>query len=99
MREFKDVLQQMLKVAKNTEKVKFKDELKKIFDDSNTTAPELVWEIRGRQVSDLLYNYIVSGDEPEADWFVKTLQIFTQKPEKDLKDFIKLNHKGELKYA
>lgn len=55
---------------------KFKIKLQNIIKDSNFTAPEVLWEIRGSDVSSLLDEFIADNLEIPG-WFVKILSIFT----------------------
>lgn len=86
MRNFTDVLTDMINQCEGN--FELKHQLEQVFVDSTFTAPEALWEIRGRQVSDLLYNYAVAGEKPYSSDFLGALCIFTQKPETELRQFI-----------
>ena len=93
MRDFNEVVLKMLEVAKDVESYQFKTHLNNILVENEILAPEAIWDVKGKQVSDLLYNYIMAGPDPYADWFIKVLQIFTEKSEEDLKKYIRLRRK------
>ena len=65
-----------------------KHKLESVYEDATFTAPEALWDIRGRQVSDILYNYAVSGDKPYSPEFLSILGAFTEHSETELREFI-----------
>ena len=86
MRNFIEVLEAMIKQCEGN--FELKQKLEHVYVDSTFTAPEALWDIRGRQVSDILYNYAVAGDKPYSNDFLGALCIFTEKPETELRQFI-----------
>lgn len=76
MRNFTDVLQKLITLSKDDE---LTGQFNKIYEDTTMTAPEARWEIRGRQVSDALFNYSCTGKGSTEDWFAGLLAEFTQK--------------------
>ena len=86
MRNFIEVLEAMIKQCEGN--FELKKTLEHVYVDSTFTAPEALWDIRGRQVSDILYNYAVAGDKPYSNDFLGALCIFTEKPETELRQFI-----------
>ena len=86
MRNFIEVLEAMIKQCEGN--LELKKKLEHVYVDSTFTAPEALWDIRGRQVSDILYNYAVAGDKPYSNDFLGALCIFTEKPETELRQFI-----------
>lgn len=93
MRNFIDVLK---KITKMSDDVELTQQFDKIYEDTTFTAPENWWEIRGRQVSDALYNYSVSNKRALEDWFVSLVAEFTQKTNAECIEFIKSVNKGNL---
>ena len=85
MRNFIDVLQKLITMSKDNELTK---QFNKIYEDTTMTAPEAWWEIRGRQVSDALYNYSVSNSNAIEDWYASLVAEFTQKSTNECKKFI-----------
>lgn len=93
MRNFIEVLEAMIKQCEGNFELKKK--LEQVYVDSTFTAPEALWDIRGRQVSDILYNYAVAGDKPYSNDFLDALCIFTEKPETELRQFIQTVRKDK----
>ena len=86
MREFTNVLTYMISLCEDNFDLKHK--LEKVYEDSSFTAPEALWDIRGREVSDILYYYACAGSKPYSQEFLAILGAFTERPETELREFI-----------
>ena len=60
--------------------------------ESRTSAPEVIWDIYGRRISDLLYNYARVNSGAFEPWFSKVMSIFTEKNEELCLEYIKNVH-------
>jgi len=93
-RNFISVIESMIDVIPKSNirgSEKFKIELQNIIKDSNFTAPEVLWEIRGSSVSSLLDEFIADNLEI-PNWFIKVLSIFTLVSELELLSNIPEGH-------
>lgn len=86
MRNFMDVLRKLKSMSEDSELTK---QFEAVESDATFTAPEALWEIRGRQVSDILYNYAVANEHATDDWYLSLLGEFTQKTNEECLNFVK----------
>lgn len=89
MRNFNTVVNTM--IAK-TQDAKLLNDFKIVNIESRTSAPEVIWDIYGRRISDLLYNYARVNSGAFEPWFSKVMSIFTEKNEELCLEYIKSVH-------
>ena len=89
MRNFNIVVNTMIS---NTQDANLLNEFKIINLQSRTCAPEVIWDIYGRRISDLLYNYARVNSGAFDPWFSKVMSIFTEKNEELCLEYIKSVH-------
>lgn len=89
MRNFNIVVNTMIA---NTQDSKLLNEFKIVNLESRTSAPEVIWDIYGRRISDLLYNYARVNSGAFDPWFSKVMSIFTEKNEELCLEYIKSVH-------
>lgn len=89
MRNFNTVVNTMIA---NTQDGKLLNDFKIVNIESRTSAPEVIWDIYGRRISDLLYNYARVNSGAFDPWFSKVMSIFTEKDEAICLEFIKSVH-------
>lgn len=73
MRNFFDVINKLISLAEDKD---FKQQLLEIYDSATFTAPEVLWEWRGREVSDLIYNSCFK-EYANEEWFINVFMEFT----------------------
>lgn len=73
MRNFYTVISKLIELAKDSD---FKKSLESIQDSAAYTAPEVLWEWRGREVSDLIYNGCFE-EYANEEWFISLFMEFT----------------------
>jgi hypothetical protein len=89
MRNFNIVVNTMIA---NTQDAKLLNDFKIVNLESRTSAPEVIWDIYGRRISDLLYNYARVNSGAFDPWFSKVMSIFTEKNEELCLEYIKSVH-------
>lgn len=89
MRNFNIVVNTMIA---NTQDANLMNDFKIINLESRTSAPEVIWDIYGRRISDLLYNYARVNSGAFDPWFSKVMSIFTEKNEELCLEYIKSVH-------
>ena len=89
MRNFNIVVNTMIA---NTQDAKLLNDFKIVNLESRTSAPEVIWDIYGRKISDLLYNYARVNSGAFDPWFSKVMSIFTEKNEELCLEYIKSVH-------
>lgn len=89
MRNFNIVVNRMIA---NTQDANLLNDFKIVNLESRTSAPEVIWDIYGRRISDLLYNYARVNSSAFDPWFSKVMSIFTEKNEKLCLEYIKSVH-------
>lgn len=89
MRNFNIVVNTMIA---NTQDANLLNDFKIVNLESRTSAPEVIWEIYGRRISDLLYNYARVNSGAFEPWFSKVMSIFTEKNEELCLEYIKSVH-------
>lgn len=89
MRNFNTVVNTMIA---NTQDAKLLNDFKIVNIESRTSAPEVIWDIYGRRISDLLYNYARVNSGAFEPWFSKVMSIFTEKNEELCLEYIKSVH-------
>lgn len=89
MRNFNIVVNTMIA---NTQDVNLLNDFKIVNLESRTSAPEVIWDIYGRRISDLLYNYARVNSGAFDPWFSKVMSIFTEKNEELCLEYIKSVH-------
>ena len=89
MRNFNIVVNTMIA---NTQDAKLLNDFKIVNLESRTSAPEVIWDIYGRRISDLLYNYARVNSDAFEPWFSKVMSIFTEKNEELCLEYIKSVH-------
>lgn len=93
MRNFNTVVNTMIE---NTQDAKLLNDFKIVNIESRTSAPEVapevIWDIHGRRISDLLYNYARVNSGAFDPWFSKVMSIFTEKNEELCLEYIKSVH-------
>lgn len=89
MRNFNIVVNTMIA---NTQDAKLLNDFKIVNLESRTSAPEVIWDIYGRRISDLLYNYARVNSGAFEPWFSKVMSIFTEKNEELCLEYIKSVH-------
>ena len=89
MRNFNIVVNTMIA---NTQDAKLLNDFKIVNLESRTSAPEVIWDIYGRRISDLLYNYAKVNSGAFDPWFSKVMSIFTEKNEELCLEYIKSVH-------
>lgn len=89
MRNFNIVLNTMIA---NTQDANLLNDFKIVNLESRTSAPEVIWDIYGRRISDLLYNYARVNSGAFDPWFSKVMSIFTEKNEELCLEYIKSVH-------
>ena len=89
MRNFNIVVNRMIA---NTQDAKLLNDFKIVNIESRTSAPEVIWDIYGRRISDLLYNYARVNSGAFDPWFSKVMSIFTEKNEELCLEYIKSVH-------
>ena len=89
MRNFNIVVNTMIA---NTQDANLLNEFKIVNLESRTSAPEVIWDIYGRRISDLLYNYARVNSGAFDPWFSKVMSIFTEKNEELCLEYIKSVH-------
>ena len=89
MRNFNIVVNTMIA---NTQDAKLLNDFKIVNLESRTSAPEVIWDIYGRRISDLLYNYARVNSGAFDPWFSKVMSIFTEKNEELCLEYIKRVH-------
>lgn len=89
MRNFNIVVNTMIA---NTQDAKLLNDFKIVNIESRTSAPEVIWDIYGRRISDLLYNYARVNSGAFEPWFSKVMSIFTEKNEEFCLEYIKSVH-------
>lgn len=86
MRNFNIVVNTMIA---NTQDANLLNDFKIVSLESHTSAPEVIWDIYGRRISDLLYNYARVNSGAFDPWFSKVMSIFTEKNEELCLEYIK----------
>lgn len=86
MRNFNIVVNTMIA---NTQDANLLNDFKIVNLESRTSAPEVIWDIYGRRISDLLYNYARVNSGAFDPWFSKVMSIFTEKNEELCLEYIK----------
>lgn len=89
MRNFNIVVNTMIA---NTQDANLLNDFKIVNLESRTGAPEVIWDIYGRRISDLLYNYARVNSGAFDPWFSKVMSIFTEKNEEVCLEYIKSVH-------
>lgn len=89
MRNFNTVVNTMIA---NTQDANLLNDFKIVNLESRTSAPEVIWDIYGRRISDLLYNYARVNSGAFDPWFSKVMSIFTEKNEELCLEYIKSVH-------
>lgn len=89
MRNFNIVVNTMIE---NTQDANLLNDFKIVNLESRTSAPEVIWDIYGRRISDLLYNYARVNSGAFEPWFSKVMSIFTEKNEELCLEYIKSVH-------
>lgn len=89
MRNFNIVVNTMIA---NTQDANLLNDFKIVNLESRTSAPEVIWDIYGRRISDLLYNYVRVNSGAFEPWFSKVMSIFTEKNEELCLEYIKSVH-------
>lgn len=89
MRNFNIVVNTMIA---NTQDANLLNDFKIINLESRTSAPEVIWDIYGRRISDCLYNYARVNSGAFDPWFSKVMSIFTEKNEELCLEYIKSVH-------
>ncbi len=89
MRNFNIVVNTMIA---NTQDANLLNDFKIVNLESRTSAPEVIWDIYGRRISDLLYNYARVNSGAFEPWFSKVMSIFTEKNEELCLEYIKSVH-------
>lgn len=89
MRNFNIVVNTMIA---NTQDANLLNDFKIVNLESRTSAPEVIWDIYGRRISDLLYNYARVNSGAFKPWFSKVMSIFTEKNEELCLEYIKSVH-------
>ena len=89
MRNFNIVVNKMIA---NTQDANLLNDFKIVNLESRTSAPEVIWDIYGRRISDLLYNYARVNSGAFEPWFSKVMSIFTEKNEELCLEYIKSVH-------
>lgn len=89
MRNFNIVVNTMIA---NTQDANLLNDFKIVNLESRTSAPEVIWDIYGRRISDLLYNYSRVNSGAFEPWFSKVMSIFTEKNEELCLEYIKSVH-------
>ncbi len=73
MRNFYTVISKLIELAKDSD---FKKCLESIQDSAAYTAPEVLWEWRGQEVSNLIYNGCFE-EYANEEWFISLFVEFT----------------------
>lgn len=94
MRNFNIVVNTMIA---NTQDANLLNDFKIVNLESRTSAPEVIWDIYGRRISDLLYNYARVNSGAFDPWFSKVMSIFTEKNEELCLEYIKSVHNSWLR--
>lgn len=89
MRNFNIVVNTMIA---NTQDANLLNDFKIVNLESRTSAPDVIWDIYGRRISDLLYNYARVNSGAFESWFSKVMSIFTEKNEELCLEYIKSVH-------
>lgn len=89
MRNFNIVVNTMIA---NTQDANLLNDFKIVNLESRISAPEVIWDIYGRRISDLLYNYARVNSGAFELWFSKVMSIFTEKNEELCLEYIKSVH-------
>ncbi len=89
MRNFNIVVNTMIA---NTQDANLLNDFKIVNLESRISAPEVIWDIYGRRISDLLYNYARVNSGAFEPWFSKVMSIFTEKNEELCLEYIKSVH-------
>ena len=89
MRNFNIVVNTMIA---NTQDANLLNDFKIVNLESRTSTPEVIWDIYGRRISDLLYNYARVNSGAFEPWFSKVMSIFTEKNEELCLEYIKSVH-------
>lgn len=89
MRNFNIVVNTMIA---NTQDANLLNDFKIVNLESRTSAPEVIWDIYGRRISDLLYNYARVNSGAFEPWFSKVMSIFTEKNKELCLEYIKSVH-------
>lgn len=89
MRNFNIVVNTMIA---NTQDANLLNDFKIVNLESRTSAPKVIWDIYGRRISDLLYNYARVNSGAFEPWFSKVMSIFTEKNEELCLEYIKSVH-------
>ena len=89
MRNFNIVVNTMIA---NTQDANLLNDFKIVNLESRTSAPEVIWDIYGRRISDLLYNYARVNSGAFEPWFSKVMSIFTERNEELCLEYIKSVH-------
>lgn len=89
MRNFNIVVNTMIA---NTQDANLLNDFKIVNLESRTSAPEVIWDIYGRRISDILYNYARVNSGAFEPWFSKVMSIFTEKNEELCLEYIKSVH-------
>lgn len=84
MRNFFDVINKLISLAEDKD---FKKGLESIQDSAAYTAPEALWEWRGREVSDLIYNGCFK-EYANEEWFISLFMEFTEHTRDEVLTFI-----------
>lgn len=84
MRNFFDVINKLISLAEDKD---FKKGLESIQDSATYTAPEALWEWRGREVSDLIYNGCFK-EYANEEWFISLFMEFTEHTRAEVLTFI-----------
>ena len=94
MRNFNIVVNTMIA---NTQDANLLNDFKIVNLESRTSALEVIWDIYGRRISDLLYNYARVNSGAFEPWFSKVMSIFTEKNEELCLEYIKSVHNSWLR--
>ena len=86
MRNFNIVVNTMIA---NTQDANLLNDFKIVNLETRISAPEVIWDIYGRRISDLLYNYARVNSGAFEPWFSKVMSIFTEKNEELCLEYIK----------
>lgn len=89
MRNFNTVVNTMIAATQDSNLL---NDFKIVNIESRTSAPEVIWDIYGRRISDLLYNYARVNSGAFDPWFSKVMSIFTEKNEELCLEYIKSVH-------
>lgn len=85
MRDFFEVISELKNLAGTKD---FKARLEEIELKAHTTPADYVWDWRGREVSDLIFNACHQPEIMQSEWIVKVFMYFTEKDQTFAREYI-----------